>query len=268
MENRKNNTNAFDTNLEIIEKAEANIVPPYCVSSNHSVNFAWILLLSIFVIIVLAILSAGLFFKTISMMKNMETIYETTIDDSKEEVITANDTMVVAEKIAEEKPTAVSEAAEVTDIEAISLDDMQEESEEQEDVRVKKTNLYGMPMVASEYVEKLATVNNSVGEECANAIVGVSGIETKVTFYTNSEYTNLAFTLSCPDENIGYNDKFLFVIYANDDENQVLYQTTMSRTFKPQEVEIDVTDCDFITLYTRAKGCWHAGFVITDSELN
>lgn len=218
--------------------------------------------------IILCFVSVGMFSKSIRM--NNEAIAQ-----SRELIEAISVQNNHAEEITEGKNTSVSEAKTNETVETTREDivvedtDSKEEKKQTKPISDSSTKLSAMKMVSSNGVKISDQCQNTLGDTYSNAILGIEDKETWVTYYLDGKYSSLLADLSVY-ENYWVNETpYIFEIYTNNDENSVIYTTTLSRLSTVEHLDVDVTGAEFITIRARFNGySQKPTFILAGAELN
>ncbi len=125
-----------------------------------------------------------------------------------------------------------------------------------------------MKMVCARGCKNTTMIENTIGEEFTNVIVGSGYTDVNTTYYLGGEYERLSFDVSCPETSPIDEKEFEFVVYANNDEANVLYKGIMGRKIARQNVVVDLSDVDFLTFKAKGEGLSDGiGYIISDSRL-
>lgn len=132
----------------------------------------------------------------------------------------------------------------------------------------KSKSLSNMKIVAAKNIDKVDHIENTIGEEFINAVAGSGYQDVYATYYLGNEYKTLSFDVSCPEKNYIENSQYDFRVYADNDRDNLLYCSELSRSSARNHVDIDVTGVEFITIETKAKdSITGMGYIISDSNL-
>ncbi len=132
-----------------------------------------------------------------------------------------------------------------------------------------KINLYTLKIVASEGAFVSNGCENTVGDKYVRAIVCQNYSDAHVTYYLNRQYSQLSTDISVLEHSWVSEVPYTFEIFADNDENKMLYSTTLSRTSAVQHVEIDVTGVEFITFRaTHPNYSQYPTFILSDAVIS
>lgn len=219
--------------------------------------------------IVLCIVSVGMFTKSIKMNERamaQSSQLITALEEAGTSAATtegakssSKDTAPVSKVSSKPEATAQPVAEEAT---------KSEETTEQTPANTS-VKLSSLKMVSQQGVEISDQCQNTLGDTYSNAILGMHDTETWVTYYLDGKYSNLTADLSA-NENYWVNETpYVFEIYINNDENNVIYTTSLSRLSTVEHLDIDVSGAEFITIRARFNGySQRPSFILSDAKLD
>ena len=133
----------------------------------------------------------------------------------------------------------------------------------------KDIDLTSLKMVASEGTSVENNCQNTVGNTFEKAIVGHGYYDTHVTYYLNNNYSRFTADVSVLDHVWVKEVPYTFEILSNNDENSVLYSTTLTRVSAKQHINIDVSGVEFLTFRATYSGCsQYPTFVLSDAVIS
>ncbi len=141
------------------------------------------------------------------------------------------------------------------------------------DTSVKKTpvktgedKLTALKMVASEGATIENNCQNTVGDTFERAIVCRSYDDPHVTYYLNGKYSTISADVSVLDHSWVSEQPYTFEVFADNNESELLFSTTLSRVSATQHIEIDVSGVEFITFRAHYGGCdQYPTFILSDA---
>lgn len=214
--------------------------------------------------IVLCLISVGMFTKSIRMSdaaikKSEELIEILSISDQEAADSKATDSKEDTLIASEEKETTVAD-------EVTSDDNMpNEEPVIKSDAPV---SLSTMKMVSEEGVDLVDQCQNTLGNTYSSAILGIYDKKTWVTYYLAGQYSSLTADLSVYESPWVTESPYTFEIYTNNDENSVIYTTSLSRLSTVEHLDIDVSGAEFITIRARYNSYdQRPSFILSDAKL-
>ena len=131
------------------------------------------------------------------------------------------------------------------------------------------TELSKLKIVSGKSAEVVREATNTVGEKFSNAILLNGRGDTHVTYYLGKKYTKLSFKMSCPDEEHITEVPAPLEIYADNDSSKLLYYMDFSRITATTDVELDVSNVEFITFRVTKNSVLYdaVGLIIADGKL-
>lgn len=134
----------------------------------------------------------------------------------------------------------------------------------------KESELSRLKIVSGKSAQFVGSTVNTLGDELTDVILIDGRTEAYATFYLGKKYSKLSVNVSCPNNDSISPGEYPFEIYTEDDpDRNIVYEMTLGRNAAVTNIELDVTDVDFITFRVRRASVLYdfCGVILSDGKL-